>query len=60
MSAVLRSEAEAKYPYRNTAGVDYKAWAKRIIYREERGDKDLLMVQVRFAKEALNINEEEK
>lgn len=51
----LREEAAAKYPYNTTSGYDYKAWAKRILYREEKGDKDLLATQIKFAKEAMNI-----
>ncbi len=38
--------------------VDSKAWAKRILEREERGDKTLLSIQVKFAKMALDIKDE--
>lgn len=58
MSLQLEGEANAKYPTNTTHGRDYKAWAKRIIYREERGDKELLAIQVKFAKMALDIKEE--
>lgn len=55
MSAVLIAEANAKYPTKTTAGVDHKAWAKRFVYRAERGDKSLLAVQVLFAYQALDL-----
>lgn len=55
MSAVLRSEAEAKYPTKTATGIDYKAWAKRFVYRAERGDRDLLSVQILFAYQALDL-----
>lgn len=58
MSAVLEREASAKYPMNTTAGRDYKAWAKRILYRESRGDKSLLAIQVEFAKMAMEAKEE--
>jgi hypothetical protein len=54
MSAVIRSEAEAKYPFKTTTGVDEKAWAKRFVYRAERGDKSLLPIQIKFAYMALD------
>lgn len=50
MSVLLQNEADAKFPYKQT---DHKAWAKRILYREERGDKSLLAIQVKFAKMAI-------
>lgn len=55
MSAVIRNEAEAKYPTKTTAGIDYKAWAKRFVYRYERGDKSLLDIQILFAHQALEL-----
>jgi hypothetical protein len=58
MSAVLIAEAAARYPMHTTAGRDHKAWAKRFIYREERGDKTLLSIQIKFAKMAMEIKEE--
>lgn len=58
MSLVLEAEAAARYPMSTTAGRDYKAWAKRILYREEHGDKDLLIIQVKFAKEAMQSKDE--
>lgn len=36
--------------------MDHKSWAKHIMKREQIGDRTLTHVQVRFAKEALNIN----
>ena len=35
-------------------GVDHKRWAKKIMARHEAGDKTLLPIQIKFAKEALN------
>jgi len=54
MSLQIQLEAAARFPVRTVNGRDDKAWAKRILHREERGDKDLLSIQVRFAREALN------
>lgn len=59
MSAMLEAEAAAKFPFRHSAGVDCKAWAKRFIYRFERGDKSLLPVQITFAQMALDIKPKE-
>lgn len=56
MSAALRSEAEARFPYKlPNGGVDNKAWAKRFVYRAERNDRDLLPVQIVFAYMALEM-----
>lgn len=55
MSAVIRAEAEAKYPTKTANGIDHKAWAKRFVYRAERGDRDLLSVQILFAYQALDL-----
>lgn len=60
MSYVLQAEASAKYPYNTTRGHDHLSWAKRIMYRENGGDKSLLAIQVRFAKMALGIEDEAK
>lgn len=54
MSALLH-EAAALYPVLTTNGRDYLAWARRIIYRHQRKDADLLHVQVQFAYQALNM-----
>ena len=35
-------------------GVDHKRWAKKIMARYEAGDKTLLPIQIKFAKEALD------
>jgi hypothetical protein len=51
----LREEAALKYPFNSPAGYDFKAWAKRIIWRLENKDPELLAVQVQFAREALDI-----
>lgn len=55
MSLALELEAKSRHPTNTTLGRDYKAWAKQIMYREERGDTELLAVQVTFAKEALGL-----
>ena len=60
MSTQLHLEASAKFPAHTSYGTDHKAWAKRINYRHEHGDKTLLAVQIQFAKMALDIKEEVK
>lgn len=57
MSITIKFEAEAKFPIWMESGKDYKAWAKRIVYRAERGDKTISVLQLNFAKEALNSQE---
>jgi len=37
-----------------STGVDHKRWAKKIMARHEAGDKSLLPIQIKFAKEALD------
>ena len=54
----IRDEADYRFPLLTTAGRDDRAWAKRILYREERGDKDLMPVQVQFAKKAMNVSDQ--
>ena len=54
MSRNLHAEAIALFPYNTGAAYDYKAWAKRILWRKEQGDTELLMVQIKFATEAMN------
>jgi hypothetical protein len=50
----LRSEAAAQFPYLIANDVrDHKAWAKRIMHREERGDTLLTHYQVKEARMAL-------
>ena len=51
MSA-LESQAAALFPFQ---GADHKAWAKRIMWRHDRGDKTLSMIQLQFARTALEI-----
>lgn len=58
MSANLEMEARERYPLHTTQGTDYKAWAKRFLYRLERGDKSLLSVQIKFAKMAMDVKDE--
>lgn len=53
MSIQLQREAAAKFPYNTGTGFDFKAWAKRILWREEQGDKELTSIQTRFAAEAM-------
>jgi hypothetical protein len=60
MSRHIEDEARAMYPVVTVNGRDVKAWAKRIMYREKQGDKTLLPIQVTFAKQALEIAEQEK
>lgn len=57
MSIAIKLEAEAKYPIWTQTGKDYRAWAKRLLYRAEKGDKTVTVLQVSFAKEALNIED---
>lgn len=55
----LEDAALAQYPKDFVGGGrDYKAWAKRILYREEHGDKSLLSVQIKFAQMAMNVQQE--
>lgn len=58
MSLQLELEAAARFPIVTEAGRDFKAWAKRILWRQEQGDKDLLMVQTKFAAEAIERSAE--
>lgn len=55
MSLQIQLEAKARYPLVTNAGRDDKAWAKRILWRREQGDKDLMPIQVRFAEEAMGM-----
>ena len=55
MSLQIQLEANARFPVVTHAGRDDKAWAKRILFRVERGDKTLLAVQVAFARQALGV-----
>jgi len=59
MSAYIIEQAIEAYPRDFVGGGrDYKAWAKRILWREKNGDKTLLTVQVQFAKMAMDIKPE--
>jgi hypothetical protein len=51
----LREQAASRYPFNTSAGFDHKAWAKRILWREQHGDTGLLSVQVKFAREAMGM-----
>jgi hypothetical protein len=53
MSRHLEEQAAALFPIVTATGRDYKAWAKRIVWREEQGDKDLMTIQIKFAREAM-------
>ena len=55
MSLATFHEAQARYPYNTVNGYDYLAWAKRIIYRHERGDKTLTISQIKNAQEAMSV-----
>jgi len=59
MSIVLEAEASAKYPFKIKDGNDHRSWAKRILYRLERNDKDLLPIQIKFAQMAMGIQPEQ-
>lgn len=58
MTAPVRFDAATARPAPAAAGVDNKEWARRILAREARGDKRLLPIQVRFAREALGMRAE--
>lgn len=55
MSRNIEDAAKAAHPSVSTQGRDEKAWAKRILYREEHGDKTVSSLQVQFAKMALDM-----
>lgn len=50
MVSELKADGIAKAA---TDKTDHKLWAKRILAREKKGDKDLTALQVRFAREAI-------
>lgn len=60
MSLVLESEAEARFPSWRNGERDFKAWAKRILYRFDHNDKDLTRVQIDCAQRAMHIAEGDK
>lgn len=57
MSAALEQQARELFPF---GQVDHMAWAKRIIWRKDQGDKDLMMVQLQFARQALGMVDNER
>jgi hypothetical protein len=59
MSRQLEDQAAALFPIVTATSRDYKAWAKRIVWREEQGDKDLTSIQIKFAREAVSRGVEE-
>lgn len=56
----LEVAATAAFPFHLVNGTDHKAWAKRIMQRFERGAKDLEMVQITLAHEALGIEKQKE
>lgn len=58
MSRNLHAEAFGVHPTLTHAGRDEKAWAKRIVWRQENGDRDLMPIQIQFARQALDIKPE--
>lgn len=55
MNHALEMEAAARFPLQLTTGTDHKAWAKWFMYRHERGDKTLSMIQVAFSHQAMGV-----
>lgn len=51
----LFDESFALYPSVTTVGRDQRAWAKRILFRLEKGATDLLPVQIDFAQRAMGV-----
>ncbi|HWU84476.1 MAG TPA: hypothetical protein VN028_03975 [Rhodocyclaceae bacterium] len=56
----LHAEATEKFPFNTPAGYDFKAWAKRILWRHEQQDPELLAVQIKFAADAMGIKPEKQ
>lgn len=56
MSLSLQLQAEARYPVVTVNGRDCQAWAKRLVWRHQHQDRDLLHIQIQFAYEALNMD----
>ncbi|WP_338762058.1 hypothetical protein [Massilia sp. METH4] len=48
----------AASPAATPVGVDNKEWARKILARHERGDRRLLPIQLKFAREALDVKAE--
>lgn len=55
MSLQLEQEAAAKFPTYNGDVRDFKAWAKRFVWRDQMKDRDLTSIQIEFAYQALGI-----
>lgn len=55
MLADLNAKGITKKPKDTT---DHKAWAKKILARYANGDKDLSMIQLKFARMAMNVKDE--
>lgn len=55
-----RNAASAAHPDWIGTTRDHKAWAKRILFREQHKDATLLPIQVQFAKQAMEIPEDKK
>lgn len=55
MSHAIKANADFAHPFRATAGLDHKAWAKKIMYRHACGDTTLEALFVKMAREALGI-----
>ena len=60
MSIALETEAKLVHPLVVNGQTDCKAWARRFIYRYEKGDKELTHIQIRFAHDALEMKYEHK
>jgi hypothetical protein len=43
---------------KDSAGRDARGWARKILEREARGDKTLLPIQIKFAREAMDVRAE--
>lgn len=55
-AAMLKSLDAEKIIKDDGMNMDHKLWAKRIMEREKRGDKELSCLQVRFAREAMSVS----
>lgn len=54
-ASYIQDEAKSAHPLHSTKGTDHKAWARQIMFRESRRDPTLSVLQVDFAREALDI-----
>jgi hypothetical protein len=55
-----RNAASQHHPEWHGEVRDHKAWAKRIMFRVEHGDKGITSLQERFAREALGLDTKPK